>query len=154
MLMSSTNGSHHMTIDETQNIPNASLLQALGTTPTGLDETEAVKRREKNSNKNKPKWKQDIHLLLSQFKSPLIWILISAVILSAFFGDTINSYIILSILTLNGFLGFWQERKASDAIQKLNLLVAVMANVKRKGLTREIKFDEIVPGDIVEHFRS
>ena len=70
--------------------------------------------------------------------------------LSFSLGDNINSYIILVILSLSGFLGFWQERKAGDAVQQLRALVAVTAYVRRSGQPREIKFDQIVCGDIVE----
>ena len=126
------------------------LLAELGTSLDGLTDEVANVRAKSRKRPSHRKWVQDIVLFLSQFKSPLVWILLAAVVLSFSLGDNINSYIILVILSLSGFLGFWQERKAGDAVQQLRALVAVTAYVRRSGQAKEIKFDQIVCGDIVE----
>lgn len=51
-------------------------------------------------------------LLLSQFKSPIILILIFAALLSLFLRDAVDTVIILAIVFISGLLGFWQERGA------------------------------------------
>jgi len=51
--------------------------------------------------------------LLSQFKSPIILILIAAAILSGFLEDIIDTVLILGIVLISGLLGFWQERGAT-----------------------------------------
>jgi Mg2+-importing ATPase len=132
-------------------IPAAELLQQLQTTPQGLTNDEARQRFIRyGANLLKPRKRSNtLTLLLSQFKSPLILILIFAVGLSFFFRDPVNAGIILTIVLVSGLLGFWQERGAANAIEKLLSIVQIKAEVLRDGATREIPVEEIVPGDIV-----
>jgi len=88
-------------------------------------------------------------LLLAQCKSPLILILLFATGLSFFLHDPFNASIILTIVLVSGLLGFWQERSASNAVEKLLAMVQIKATVLRDGGPQEIPVEEIVPGDIV-----
>ena len=88
-------------------------------------------------------------LLLSQFKSPIILILLFAVGLSFFLRDITNAVIILAIVLASGLLGFWQERGAADAVEKLLAIIQVKATVLRDGKPTEIAVEELAPGDIV-----
>jgi P-type Mg2+ transporter len=88
-------------------------------------------------------------LLLAQFKSPLILILLFATGLSFFLHDPVNAFIILTIVLVSGLLGFWQEHSATNAVQKLLAIVQIKAAVLRDGSRTEIPIEEIVPGDIV-----
>lgn len=88
-------------------------------------------------------------LLLSQFKSPIILILLFATGLSFFLHDQADAFIILSIVLISGFLGFWQERSASDAVEKLLSIVQIKASAFRDSELSEIPAEEVVPGDIV-----
>jgi magnesium-transporting ATPase (P-type) len=88
-------------------------------------------------------------LLLNQFNSPIILILILAAILSIFLQDAIDAVIILVIVLASGFLGFWQERGAADAVQKLLELVEIKASILRDGKPQDVPVDEVMPGDIV-----
>jgi P-type Mg2+ transporter len=88
-------------------------------------------------------------LLLNQFKSPIILILIFAAVLSIFLQDAADAIIILTIVLISGLLGFWQERGASNAVEKLLALVQVKATVLREGQSQEIPNQEVIPGDIV-----
>ena len=82
----------------------------------------------------KPKKKSDaLTLLLSQFKSPLILILLFATGLSFFLHDPINALIILTIVLVSGLLGFWQEHSATNAVAKLLAVVQIKATVLRDG---------------------
>jgi len=132
-------------------IPAAELLQQLQTTPQGLANDEARQRFIRyGANLLKPKKRSNtLTLLLSQFKSPLILILIFAVGLSFFLHDPVNAGIILTIVLVSGLLGFWQERGAANAIEKLLSIVQIKAEVLRDGAIREMPVEEIVPGDIV-----
>ena len=97
-----------------------------------------------------PKKRSDpLTLLLAQFKSPVILILIFAGGLSFFLGDPGNALIILSIIFVSSLLGFWQERSATNAVAKLLTMVQIKATVLRDGNQKEIPVEEIVPGDIV-----
>ena len=133
------------------NLPTEQVLQQLKSSLQGLSRQEAQQRLAKYG-ANSLKQKQQSHtllLLLNQFKSPIILILIAAAILSGFLGDVIDTVIILGIVLISGLLGFWQERGATDAVAKLLALVQVKATVLRDGQSQEISNESVVPGDIV-----
>jgi P-type Mg2+ transporter len=90
-----------------------------------------------------------LSLFLAQFKSPIILILLFAAALSLFLRDAADASIILAIVFLSGLLGFWQERGATDAVEKLLAIVQVRAAVLRDGKEHEISVEEVVPGDVV-----
>ena len=64
-------------------------------------------------------------LLLRQFKSPLVLILIFAAIVSAFVGEWIDASIVLAVVLGSTMLGFVQEYRASNAIEKLRSMVTI-----------------------------
>jgi len=132
-------------------IPTSELLTELQTTSRGLTNDEARERLlQYGSNLLKPKKKSDaLTLLLAQFRSPIVLILIFAAGLSFFLRDHPDAIIILTIVLVSGFLGFWQEKGAADAVKKLLAMVQVKATVLRNGGSEEIAVEAIVPGDIV-----
>jgi Mg2+-importing ATPase len=132
-------------------IPTAELLQRLQTTTQGLASDEARQRLARyGSNLLKPRKRTDtLTLLLAQFKSPIILILIFAAVLSFFLQDPVDALIILVIVLISGLLSFWQERGAANAVEKLLAIVQIKAMVLRDGSEKEIPVEEIVPGDIV-----
>ena len=127
------------------------MLQKLETAKEGLTANEARQRLARyGANLLKPPKRSDaLTLLLNQFKSPIILILFFATGLSFFLHDPVDAIIILSIVLISGLLGFWQERGASNAIEKLLSIVQIKAAVMRDGSSKEIPVEEIVPGDIV-----
>ena len=126
-------------------------LTNLQTNLSGLTQTEAQKRlRVYGYNTLKQKKRNDsLALLLAQFKSPIIIILLCATGLSFVLHDATDAVIILAIVLVSGLLGFWQERGAANAVQKLLSIVQVRATILRDGDTREIPVEEVMPGDIV-----
>ncbi len=132
-------------------VPGSELLQKLETTKDGLTGAEAGKRLESSgANLLKPPKRSDvITLLLNQFKSPIILILLIATGLAFFLHESVNAFIILLIVLISGLLGFWQERGAANAVEKLLSMVQVKAAVRRDGGKKDIPVEEIVPGDIV-----
>ena len=127
------------------------MLQHLQTAKEGLTSEEARQRLARyGSNLLKPQKRSDVlTLLLAQFKSPLILILFFATGLSFFLHDPVDALIILTIVLVSGLLGFWQERSATNAVEKLLAIVQIKAAVLRDGGPNEIPVEEIVPGDIV-----
>ena len=98
----------------------------------------------------KPKKRSDIlTLFVTQFKSPIILILLFAAGLSFFLRDPVDALIIMTILFVSGILGFWQERGAANAVEKLLAIVQIKVMVMRDGSPKEMSLEEIVPGDIV-----
>ncbi|UBF29788.1 magnesium-translocating P-type ATPase (plasmid) [Kovacikia minuta CCNUW1] len=133
-------------------LPAAQVLDQLKSSLQGLSQAEAQQRLTQYGT-NSLKQKRQSHtlvLLLNQFKSPIILILIAAAILSSFLGDALDAVIILAIVLVSGLLGFWQERGAADAIQKLLALVEVKARILREGQLQDIAIADVVPGDVVQ----
>jgi len=127
------------------------LLDFLNTSENGLTDAEANLRLV-NYGENiisAPRYSGDLRIFISQFKSPIILILIFAALLSFFLRDATDALIILSIVLVSGLLGFWQERRAANAIDKLLAIVQTKTTVLRNGRQEEISTSEIVPGDIV-----
>jgi len=132
-------------------IPAKELLKSLQATPGGLTSNEAKKRLAVyGANRLKPQKRSDAFtLLLSQFKSPIILILLFATVLSLFLHNIVDASIILTIVLISGLLGFWQEYSASHAVAKLLDIVKIKSAVLRDGKQKEIPVEEIIPGDIV-----
>ena len=127
------------------------LLGKLLVTAKGLTNAEAKKRLGSyGTNSIKPQKQSGAFILLiGQFKSPIILILLAATVLSLFLHNFVDASIILSIVIVSGLLGFWQEFSASNAVAKLLALVQIKAAVLRDGKQVEIPVENIVPGDIV-----
>ena len=113
-----------------------------------LDAAERLNRYGPNRLNEKPPrtiW----HLLLSQFKSLLILVLIAAAILAATIGDIKDGIVILVVVIINALLGFYQEFQAEKSLSALKNMLALQAKVRRDGRTFERCADQLVPGDIV-----
>ncbi len=127
------------------------VLQRLGSSAVGLTEDEARARLAQfGANRFKPPSRASaIALLLGQFKSPIVLILICAAILSIFLQDASDAIIILTIVLFSGLLGFWQERGAANAVAKLRAAVETKTRVLRDGAEVLVPLADIVPGDVV-----
>jgi Mg2+-importing ATPase len=102
-----------------------------------------------HSKKNVSRATKDFRLFISQYKNPLMLLLIGAVILSAFLGDTSDVFIILFMVISTGLLSFFQERNAGRVVEKLQSLIALKSLVLRDGNAVEIVSGLIVPGDVL-----
>jgi Mg2+-importing ATPase len=133
------------------NLSQEDLLQQLETSSKGLTTHEALERlRCSRSQFTKSKGTSStLILLFSQFKSPIILILLFAAGLSFFLHDATDALIILSIIFISAFLGFWQERGATHAVEKLLTIVKTKVTVLRDQSKADVPVEEIVPGDIV-----
>lgn len=126
------------------------LTLSLESTAQGLSKDEAARRlavHGKNLLKTKKRTDTPA-LLLSQFSSPIILILVFAAFLSFFLGDLPDAVIILVIIGISGILGFWQEWGAAHAMERLLEIVEVRATVLRGGSEAEIPLEAVVPGDV------
>jgi magnesium-transporting ATPase (P-type) len=88
-------------------------------------------------------------LVLRQFKSPLIYILLAATVITLVLREYLDAAVIAAVLVLNAVIGFTQERKAEGAVRALMGLVVPHARVVRDGQEWEIDSRELVPGDMV-----
>jgi Mg2+-importing ATPase len=118
--------------------PTEDLLADLHSTPEGLSSSEAQQRLQQvGPNLLKPR-RQDsaLRLILAQFASPLVLILIFAAIISAIAGEWTDAIIVLIIVVASAVLGFIQEYSASNAVEKLRAQVTIKTNVLRDGKTQ------------------
>lgn len=90
-----------------------------------------------------------LKILLDQFKSPLIYILLFAAMVTTFLKEYIDTGVILTVVILNTIIGFIQEYKAEESVRALKKMVVPKARVLRAGKEKEINSEELVPGDIV-----
>jgi Mg2+-importing ATPase len=90
-----------------------------------------------------------LRLLLSQFKSPLVLILVFAAIVSAFLGEWTDAVIVLAVVMGSTMLGFVQEYRAGNAIERLRSQVTIKSTVLRGGRPQILPSEQVVPGDVV-----
>ncbi len=90
-----------------------------------------------------------LKLFLSQFTSVIVWVLIGAAIISGLLEDWLDAAAILTIVLLNGLLGFVQEFRAERSLAALRKMSVATARVIRDGVLRSIPARELVPGDLV-----
>jgi Mg2+-importing ATPase len=90
-----------------------------------------------------------IMLFISQFKSPITILLMIAALLSMGLGDITDSIIILIIIVVSSFLGFWQENGAAHAVDELLKMVQIRCLILRNGAEKEFPIENVVPGDII-----
>jgi Ca2+-transporting ATPase len=88
-------------------------------------------------------------VLVAQFRSVVVWILLGAVLVSAGLGETIDAVAILAIVVLNAVIGFLQEYRAERAVAALARLTAPRARVVRDGGSVVVPAAEVVRGDVL-----
>jgi len=128
------------------------VLQKLKTSENGLSVKEASSRLASDGPNKLPEEKalNGLLLFLSQFKNPLIFILVAALAISYFAGHKSDAIIILIVIFITNTVGFFQEWKANNALKKLNSAVIHKVKVKREGIITVINREELVVGDILE----
>jgi len=131
--------------------PAAAVLVAWSTSERGLSEVEVARRQDEYGPNVLPEkgptpvWR----IVLRQFVSPLIYILVAAAVVSALIGDIKDAAFIAAVLVLNAIIGAYQEWQAEQSSHALKKLLRMHAQVERDGEVREVKAEEIVPGDVL-----
>ena len=116
----------------------------------GLSEAEVLKNQKKFGKNLLPEEKplSKIKLFLEQFKSPLIYILLIAGIVTVILREYTDSIVIFGAVILNTIVGFFQENKASNTLRELKKVIKIKAEVQREGNLKIIDSKELVSGDI------
>ena len=123
----------------------------LNTSEEGLTDKE-VKERLLQYGPNKLAEEEKINklkILLHQFTSPLIYILLIAAIVTFLLKEYIDTGVIMAVVLLNAIIGYIQEFKAEESVRALKKMIVPKARVLRDGIEKEINSLELVPGDIV-----
>jgi len=88
-------------------------------------------------------------LFLHQFANPLVYMLIGAAGVKAYFKGPVDAAVISAVLLFMAVIGFVQEMKARKAMAALLTLSAPKAKIRREGRTSLIDAAQVVPGDIL-----
>ncbi len=88
-------------------------------------------------------------IFLSQFRSPLIYVLLLAALISLSLQEYTDAAFIAAVLLVNAAIGTIQEFGAQRSAESLQKLVTTRATVRRDGEVRDIDAEELVPGDLV-----
>ncbi|MEN6518664.1 MAG: plasma-membrane proton-efflux P-type ATPase [Methanospirillum sp.] len=116
----------------------------------GLSTAEVEARRQQYGWNEIPEEKKNpLRKLVGYFWGPIPWMIEAAVVLSAVIQHWEDFAIILFLLLVNAVVGFYQERKAENAIDLLKKRLAPNARVLREGSWQQVPARELVPGDVV-----
>jgi Ca2+-transporting ATPase len=127
------------------------VLAALGAFRHGLTTAEAEDRQARFGRNALPRGAAPklLAVFLAQFRSPLIYVLLAAALVSLLIREWTDAGFIFAVLLINAAIGTYQEYGAERAAQALQKLVTLHARVLRDGDTRELDAEELVPGDVV-----
>ena len=136
--------------DEARKASVADLMNNLSSTESGLSTSEADARLQQyGPNEILEKKANPLIKFLGYFWGTIPGMIEAAAILSAILSRWDDFAIIFLLLLMNGVVGFWQERKADNAIELLKERLAPTARVQRDGKWKGLPSGELVPGDIV-----
>jgi len=133
-------------------VESAEVAVALDTSvESGLDATAAgarlteYGRNELVKKQQRPTWM----LMVDQFTSPMILVLIAAAVVTFLIGHGKDTVVIMAIVVFNGVVGFVQEYRAGQAMDALQRMSSPQARVVRGGEVTLVPAAEVVPGDVV-----
>ncbi|MFC3163170.1 magnesium-translocating P-type ATPase [Ciceribacter thiooxidans] len=132
-------------------IDGSELTNALGSGAGGLTASEAAQRLVRlgaNSIEESTRVGA-IRLLMRQFESPLVLILVFAAVVSMLLQQWVDAAIVVTIVLGSSLLGFYQENRASQAVEALKRRLALTCRVVRDDTEKIVPVSSVVPGDIV-----
>lgn len=127
------------------------VLNKLEAKPTGLNKQERKARLE-NHGPNKMAEKEQVKLwrkIGKHFTDLLMIVLITAALLKFATGEVVEGGIIFLVVIVNGFVGYWQERKAEESLDGLKQMMGQEATVLNDGQPITVDSEALVQGDVV-----
>ena len=122
------------------------VLDALGSTPKGLSSQEAAGRlKEFGPNALVSHGARPLEILANQFRNPLLILLISTAVVSAFVGEKTDAVIILTIIAMSVGLGFVNEFRSAVSVEELHSQLRHMALTLRDGKTVTVDVTTLRP---------
>ena len=138
-----------------ENVYSLSLPEALealqSDAATGISQAEANSRGEQfganiyQAQKQKTVWA----ILLHQFKSLIVYILLIGALVSFYFNDVIDALAILVVVLVNALIGFFMELQARSSMNALKEMDVIHSKVLRDGKVNEIPSEKLTPGDVI-----
>ena len=126
-------------------------LQDLQATDAGLSSVQAAQRLQQYGPNGLPQrhglpaWRR----FLLQFHNLLIYVLLSAMLLTLALGEWLDSAVIFAVVLINAVIGFIQEGKAEQAMRAILSMLTVESRVRRDGEVLSLAAEQLVPGDVV-----
>lgn len=132
-------------------LENEVIFKKLATSSRGLDPEEVAIRLKEYGRNTLPSKKPPgiAEIVIHQFKSPLIYILLIAGVISLLLDDIKDAAFIFLVVIINAVIGTIQEWKAEQSASQLQTILKIMSRVRRGGTESQISAEELVPGDIV-----
>ncbi|MGQ9502832.1 MAG: cation-translocating P-type ATPase [Anaerolineae bacterium] len=132
-------------------IPDDQVFRKLQTTTGGLTPSQVEERLLEFGRNSLPIHEPPtlLEVVLHQFKSPLIYILLIAGAIALLTGDVKDAAFIFVVIVLNASIGTVQEYRAEQSAHALQQLLKIQARVRRRGQESLIDAEELVPGDVV-----
>ncbi len=132
-------------------LPAQQALDKLHSTPTGLNESEALSRLSEYGSNRLPQPPQRSLLMrfLLQFHNILIYVLLASATTTLLLNHILDTLVILAVVFLNALIGLIQEGKAEKSMDAIRHMLALQASVLRDGQRHTIAGEKLVPGDIV-----
>lgn len=126
-------------------------LARLNTRPEGLQEDQVTRLRDQWGSNVIPESKKGsvVLLVLKQFKSLLVLLLLLATLISVLTANYIDAFVILGVVVVNAIIGFLQEYRAEKAVEALKKMVVAKSRVRRNGEEQVVEASELVPGDLI-----
>lgn len=125
---------------------------ALGTdAAAGMDTAEAQNRltRYGPNTLRKHRAPNVLLLLLGQFNSPVVYLLLAASAFALALGEYVEAVAIILVLLINAAIGFVTELRAIRSIEALRQLSTHSVLVRRDKMVVTLPAERLVPGDIV-----
>jgi magnesium-transporting ATPase (P-type) len=129
----------------------AEVMKHVQTFQKGLSKEERSHRLTKNGY-NKIAEKQQVKpwkKFLKHYTDLLMLVLLAAAILKFTTGDVVEGSIIFFVVIINGFVSYWQERKAEESLDGLKQMMGQEAVVISAGQKIIVPVEEVVKGDLV-----
>jgi len=138
-----TTGWHALGVAET--------LEAVGSDPRGLDAGEVTRRLALHGPNALPRAEpvSALRILLDQFASVVVLLLLAAAVVSFALGDVLESAAIAVVLLINTSIGFGVELRARRVMDALLRFEVPAARVVREGSAQVVRADGLVPGDVI-----
>jgi P-type Ca2+ transporter type 2C len=118
---------------------------------TGIGKMEAQKRSKAyglnvyQTQKPKPIWL----MIVQQFNSPIVYLLVVGAGVSLYFKDFIEAIAIGVVILINAIIGFLMELQARNSMNALKEMDVILSKVIRDGKTQEIPSEKLTVGDVV-----
>ena len=118
---------------------------------SGLTQSEAeIRTKEFGPNVYQAQKQKSIWLMmLLQFKSPIVYLLLFAVVVTLYFQHFVEAIAILVVILINAIIGFLMELQARNSMNALKEMDITLSKVLRDGKIQEIPSEKIIPGDII-----